>query len=151
MEGTVQLQYSTDGGTTWSAQTAVQLTRCHAWIRPVPLDDFPQQTMGDYTLCHKAVARLVVSMQCDVRQFDPNTAGGDALYLFINKLRAAPLIHLYYAGGAIDGFDAFALSGNANYLVPDDTPDIEFIATDGTRLRDVRFSLVLQKEFPIAP
>jgi hypothetical protein len=151
MEGTVQLKYSVDGGATWSAQTAVKLTRCHAWIRPVPLDDFPQQTMGDYTLCYKAVARLVVSMQCDVRQFDPSDPNGNALYLFVNKLRAAPLIHLYYNGSSIDGFDSFAASNNTNYLVPDDTPDVAFIATDGTRLRDVRFSLVMQKEYPIAP
>jgi hypothetical protein len=151
MEGTVTLKYSSDGGTTWSAATNLVLTRCHAWIRPVPLDDFPQQTMGSYTLCHKAVARLVVTMQCDVRQFDPGAAGGDALYLFVNKLRAAPLIHLYYAGTSIDGFTDFAASNNTNYLVPEDTPDLEFIATDGTRLRDVRFALVMQNEYPIGP
>src|SRR5512145_52074 len=122
MEGTIFLKYSVDAGTTWSTQESIKVSRCHAWIRPVPLDDFPKQTMNEYALCYKAVARLVISIQCDLKQFDPGTTNGDLLYLFINKLRAAPLIHLYMPGPGIDGFTVFATSDNSNFLVPEHTP-----------------------------
>lgn len=146
MEGNVVLKYSKDGGATWSTATTVAVSRCHAWIRP-ETESEQNEVMGDYDICYRATPRLVLSFQLDMNQFDPvkNPSTADSLWVFINKLRAAPLIHLYYAGTSIDGFTEFAATPNTNYLVPADTPDPEYIATDGTRFRAMNFTLQLRK------
>ncbi len=151
MEGPVILKYSIDAGATWSASHSILMSRCHTWIRPVPLDGYPKELMGEFAILYKAVARLIVTFQCDVRQFEPGAPDGDSLYIFINKLRAAPLIHCCTSGAAIDGFSEFASSANTCFLVPEDTPDIMFPSADGTRFRDVRFTLCMQKEYSITP
>lgn len=153
MEGQITFKYSTDGGSTWSTATALDAKRAHAWLRPEG-DGDQAETMGSDRICWKAVPRLVLSLEMAMPQFDPTkTASGDSNWVFINKLRCAPLIHIHHNGVAsdIDGFTEWAATANTNYLVPDDVPDAEYIATDGTRLRAMAFTLVLRDGYDIGP
>ncbi|MAT38386.1 MAG: hypothetical protein CL946_02145 [Ectothiorhodospiraceae bacterium] len=152
MQGTITFKYSTDGGTTWSTSTAISVSRAHAWLRPETTGEQPV-TMGTDRICWRGIARLALSIQCDMNQFDPlKDAAANAKFVFMNKLRCAPLIHLHHNGTAdLDGFTEWASTGNTNYLVPDDAPDIEYIATDGTRLRSVEFTLTSRDGYDITP
>ena len=152
MEGTLTCKYSTDNGATWSTATTIAVTRAHAWLRPETRNSNPR-VMGSDAICWNAVPRLVLSIQCDMGQFDPQReASANANFLFINKLRCAPLIHIHHNGIAdIDGFTEWASTGNTSYLVPDDVPDIEYVTADGTRFRSVEFTLLLREGFDIGP
>lgn len=134
MQGTVQLHFSADGGTTWlgasdfgASSDNIKTMWCVPYLEREPLEGDEDRGLTDAELCSQADARMYVRLQLEAKQFDLTTTAGAARYRFINALRCAPLIRLYYSGTDIYGYTDFASSSNTNYLIPHDVPAPEEI------------------------
>lgn len=157
MEGSVTLEYSTDGASTFldatdfGASSALIKTQwVWPYLMPEEQESEADQSMTDSEICFKATARLHVDIILEAKQFDLTTTNGKALNRFINALRCAPLVRLYAGSGvAIYGYDEFNSATNTNYLVTHAAPRPEPISGGEAMGTRWQFTLKLKKETDI--
>jgi hypothetical protein len=151
MEGIVVMKYSKDLGATWSTATNINMKNLQVYVRFEPDDDASSENTSN-TVCIRGKARVMVLCELDVQQFNPaESATADALFVFVNDLRCASIIHLYIASpAAVNGYTYWANANNTNYLAQEDIPDPTFEASNPGRIRSINFTLKLREERAIA-
>lgn len=155
MEGTITLEYSKDGGTTWlgpydapysASSSTIYCSLVYAWLDQEPSQDKAPESASDAELCWSGNARLHVLVKPRPLDHDSTDTEGKKLYKFLNALRCAPLIRLVAAD--INGYTEFAASNNTYYLVPGDCPPPEFHSS-GEENAVFHINLLAKKKYAI--
>ena len=147
----LQFQYSTDGGSTFSTALALDCLRARVVLTPAFENSDKRGGGNAATICQNVTARYKVRIDISQKMFDKKSepTNYETNWQTIQKWACAPIKRIYCPTANKLGWTIFDSATNTNYVVHDSEPEYEFNDHDdgNQTVRRVSFNLIVSTAY----